>query len=114
MTTSNDTRLKVVIADPIIYEGLSFNLSPTTRFKKVLYLAKKLSKGFQPSNRKLISKDNLDVIHDQNTERNLSLIKKGSEMFGFLFLGDGTTIYRNLLLNILVSKKSSCGRIVTC
>ena len=33
---SNDTRLTVAIADVIISEGLSFNLSQKPRFKKVL------------------------------------------------------------------------------
>ena len=32
-------------------------------------------------------------------------MKKESEIFGFLFLGDGATIYRVPLLNILVSAK---------
>ena len=100
--TSNETRLTVAIADLIISEGLSFNLSQKPRFKKVLELARTVSKCYQPPNRKLISKDLLDVIHDQNMERNLSLIKKKSDIFGLLFLGDVTTISRIPLLNILV------------
>ena len=86
MMTSNETRLTVAIADLIISEGLSFNLSQKPRFKKVLELARTVSKCYQPPNRKLISKDLLDVIHDQNMERNLSLIEKESEIFGLLFL----------------------------
>ena len=39
-------------------------------------------------------------------ERNLSLIEKESDIFGLLFLGDGATIYRIPLLNILVSGKN--------
>ena len=39
-------------------------------------------------------------------ERNLSLNEKESEIFGLLFLGDGATIYRVPLLNILVSGKN--------
>ena len=40
MMTSNETRLTVAIADIIISEGLSFNLSQKPRFKKVLELAR--------------------------------------------------------------------------
>ena len=76
MMTSNETRLTVAIADLNISEGLSFNISQKPSFKKVLELARTVSKFYQPPNRKLISKDLLDVIHDQNTERNLSLIEK--------------------------------------
>ena len=103
--TYNETRLIVEIADIIASEGLSFDLSQKPRFKKVLDLAKTVSRFYQPPNRKLVSKDLLDVIHDNNTERNLSLIKKESDIFGLLFLGDGATISRIPLLNILVSGK---------
>ena len=76
MMTSNETRLTVSIADLIISEGLSFNLSHKTRFKKVLDLAMNVSKCYQPPKRKLISKDILGVIHDHNMERGLSFIEK--------------------------------------
>ena len=103
MMNSNETRLTVAIYDLIISEDLSLNLSQKPRFKKVLDLARTVSKCYQPPNRKLISKDLLDVIHDKNMERNLSLIKKESDIFGLLFLGDGENISRIPLLNILVS-----------
>ena len=105
MMTSNETGLILAITDIIISEDISSNLSQKPRFKKVLDLSRTVSKSYQPPNGKLISKDLLDVIHDQNMERNLSLIKIESNIFGFLFLGDGATIYRIPLLNILVSGK---------
>ena len=74
MMTYNETRLTVVITNLIIYEVLSFNLSQKPRLKKVLELARTVSKCYQPPNINLISKDILNVIHDQNMERNLSLI----------------------------------------
>ena len=76
MMTSNETRLTVAIADLIISEWLSFNPSQKPRLKKVLELARTVSKCYQPPNINLISKDILDVIHDQNTESNLILIEK--------------------------------------
>ena len=48
----------------------------------------------------------MDVIHDHNMESNLSLIEKESGIFGFLFRGDGATISRVPLLDILVSGKN--------
>ena len=103
--TSNETHLTVAIANLISCEGLYFNISQTPGFKKVLDLELNVSKCYKPQNRKLISKDILDIIHDQSMEGNLSLIKKGSDIFGFLFLGDGANISRIPLLNILVSGK---------
>ena len=64
--TSNETRLTVAIANLNISEGLSFNQYQKHRFKKVLELARTVSKCYQPPNIKLVSKDLLDVIHDQN------------------------------------------------
>ena len=100
---SNETRITVAIAELIISEGLYFNLAQKPRFNKVLYLAKNVSKCYQPPNRKLISEDLLYVIHDQNMESNLSFILKESDIFVFLFLYDGDTISRIPLLNIFVS-----------
>ena len=64
-----------------------------------------LSKSYQPPNRKLIAKDLLSVIHNQNMVRKLVLIKKESDIFGLLFLGDGATISRAPLLKNLVPGK---------
>ena len=55
--TSNETRLKVAIIALIISEGLYFNLAQKPMFKKVLDLAKNVSKMYQPPNIKLIYKD---------------------------------------------------------
>ena len=74
--TFNETRLKVGIADLIIFEGLFFNQAQKPRFKKVLYLAKKVSKGYQSQSRKIIPKELLYVLHYQNIERNFSLTEK--------------------------------------
>ena len=63
-------------------------------------------KTYIPPNRNLTSKELLDVIHEQNMKRNLAMIKKEADIFGFLFLGDGATISRCPLSNILASAKN--------
>ena len=70
----NETNLTVAIADLIISEGISFNLSQKPRFKNVLDLSRTVSKIYQPPNITLIYKDLLGVIHYHNMERNLSLV----------------------------------------
>ena len=74
--TPTETCLTVAITDLIISKGIYFNIYQKPRFKKVFDLARTVSERYQPQNKKLISKYLLDVIHDQNMERNLSLIKK--------------------------------------
>ena len=46
-----------------------------------------LYKGYNPTNRKHIDKDLLDVIHYHNMQRKLSMINKEADMFGFYFSG---------------------------
>ena len=106
MITSNNTRLTILIADLIISEGLPFNLSQKPRFKKVLELSRNVSKTYIPPNRKLISKELLDVIHEHNIRSNLAMIKKEAEIIRLLFLGDGATISICPFLNILDSSKN--------
>ena len=66
MIYSNKNHLTVSTADLIISEVISFNIYQKPRFKKVLYLARNVSKGCDPPNRSSISKDLLYVIHYQN------------------------------------------------
>ena len=87
----NEKRLTVAIVDLIISEGLTFNLAIKSLFKKLLNLKINVSKGSWPPNRKLISKDNMDVIHDYIIERKFRLNWKESD-FLVLFIGDGDTI----------------------
>ena len=106
LITSNNTCLAITIADLIISEGLPFNISQKPIFKKVLELSRNVSKTYITPNRKLISKELLDIIQEQNMKINLAMIKKEADIFGLLFLGDGATISRCPLLNILASAKN--------
>ena len=106
LITSNDTRLTIAIADLIISEDLTFNLDQKSIFKKVMELSRNVLKTYILPNRKLISKELLDVIHEQNKKRNLAMIKKEADIFGLLFLGYGATISRCPFLNILDSVKN--------
>ena len=81
MISFNETCLTATVADLVVSEGLSFNFDQKPRFKKVLYLERNLSKGYNPPIIKLIFKDILDVIHDQNTQRKLIMIKKEVDIF---------------------------------
>ena len=103
--TSNETHLTVAIADLIISGGLYFNIAQKLRFKKLLDLARNVSKRYQIPNRQLKFNDILDLIHDHNIERNLSFIKKESDNFGSLFLVEDATIFIIPLLKIFVSGK---------
>ena len=69
LITSNYTRITILIAYFIISEGLPSNFAQKTRFKKVLDLSRNFSKTYIPPNRNIISKELLDVIHEQNIKK---------------------------------------------
>ena len=83
--TSNENRLTISIADLIISEGFSFNIDQKPIFKEVLELARNVPKNYIPPNKKLIPKELIDAIHEQNMKRNLAMIKKEADIFGLLF-----------------------------
>ena len=64
-------------------------------------MSRNFKKIYIPPNRKLISKELIDGVQEQNMNRNLAMKKKEAEIFGLLFLGYGATISRCSLLNIL-------------
>ena len=69
-------------------------------------VGKEFFKTYIPPSINIISKELLGVIHEQNMERNLTMIKRKSEIFGLLFLVDGATISRFTLLNIMAYSKN--------
>ena len=81
-------------------KGYILNLPQKPRFKKVLdfFLTVTILQKLN-----LISKDIFDVIYEHNIQRNLSMIKKEEEIFGFLFLGENSKISLTTLLNISVN-----------
>ena len=117
LITSNEIHVTFDIADLIISELQSFNLSQKPIFKKVLDFSRNVSKTYIPPKRKFISKEIIHVLHEQKMKRNLEMIKKELEILGLLSLGDGAKISRFSLLNILVSGKDipvSILKIVDC
>ena len=103
LLTRRSTQLQ--IHDIVISEGVVFIIPHRIRFKKVLYLVINISEGYMYPNRNIIYNYVIDYISKHNTQRNLSMIKREADIFGFLFLGGIATISRTPLLNILVSGK---------
>ena len=92
--TSNETRLTIAVSDVIISEGLSLNIYQNKIFKKVLEFSRNVSKTYIRPDRKIISKELLDVIHEHNTKSNLAMIKKEAKICELLLLVDSATISR--------------------
>ena len=103
--TSNETHL--TISKPVlnILVGISFNISRKPRFKNLLKLSQNVSKTYISPNINPISKELPDVIHEHNMKGYL-YIKKEVDIFGLVFIGNGATISKSSLSNILDSRKT--------
>ena len=99
----NETQLKVACADLCHAHGLPFTLPQTARFQKVLKLAKCVSSNFQPPSRFTISNDLLDKNYEIYVEENHKKLFSECDVFGLSMLGDGATVKKLPLINILCS-----------
>ena len=112
--SSSETHLSVVISNLIIYEILSFYIAQTPSFSKVLDLVRNVSKCYNPPNSKIVSKDLLDVIHDQNTKRKLTMIKKRQMYLDFYFLIMVPQSHELHCLIFFPREEYSSGRLRVC
>ena len=102
----NEATLELAIADMIHADGLSFSLAESLRFKRVLKLARCVSSNFKPPSRQLVAGDLMDINFDKCIARMEDALKKEADTFGLTFLGDGATVRRLPLINVLASSIS--------
>ena len=99
----NEANLQMDCADLCIAHALSYNLCEQPKFKRIFRLAKTVDSNFKPPNRNLISGDLLNINFDLCQKQNIKNLTKEANIFGISFFGDGTTVKRVTLLNILGS-----------
>ena len=85
LITSNKNPLTIAIADLIISEDLPLNLTQKPRFKKRLEFSRKAPKTYITPNRKVISNEQHDFIHEQNMKTHLAMIKRKQKYLGCYF-----------------------------
>lgn len=98
-----ESSLTVAIANFILCCGLPFSLANHPLFLEVLRLAKNASKHYVPPNRKLIAGNVMDLCYGALQTRQKENLLKEANIFGLSFYGDGATIHKLPLLNILAS-----------
>ena len=98
---SNDVQLKMAIADLIHCDGLPFSFTVSPRFRKVLRVARTVGDSFVPPTRALVSGDLLDRNFETCVELNNQELSKEAVLFGLTVLGDGATVKKMPLINIL-------------
>jgi hypothetical protein len=98
-----ESKLTMAIADMIHSLGLPFSLASEKKFKHVLNLARTVGNKYEPPDRNSVSGELLDLNYNEYIKKNLVLLQKDIEIFGLTFFGDGATIKKTPLINILAS-----------
>jgi len=113
----SENQLTMAISDMIHSLGLPFSLGSEPKFCLVLNLARNVSMQYKPPGRNVIANDLLDLNYKQYTDQNKKKLLNESEIYGLTFFGDGATVKKMPLFNILASgvhSLSSCLEIVKC
>ena len=98
---SNNSRLQMAIADLIHCEGLAFAISESPRMMAVIRVARLVGNDFTPPSRRQVSGKLLTANYNNTREDNLRSINNDAETFGLTFMGDGATIKKLPLINVL-------------
>jgi len=113
----SENRLTMAIADLIHSCGLPFSLASHHKFQRVLTCAKQAPKNFTPPNRNLVAGKLLDLNYQIYKTQTTEMLLKDADTYGLSFFGDGATIRKSPLINILASsvgEPAGCLSIVDC
>ena len=113
----SESQLTMAIADMIHSCGLPFSLASHHKFHRVLTLAKLVSKKYIPPGRNKIAGELLDLNYQLYKSKMTENLLKDAEVYGITFFGDGATVRKSPLINILASSVHcpvGCLRIVDC
>ena len=100
---SGESRCTMAVADMIHGCGLPFTLASHPKFRKVLQLAKVVGSNYKPPNRQAIAGPLLDLNYDAYMKKIQEELQKEINEFGVAFYGDGATVKKMPLINILAS-----------
>jgi hypothetical protein len=95
--------MDIAIADFIHSKGLPFRLAEDIKFKQLLIQASKTSPSYEPPKRKEISGDLLNTIYGNYVDKSKSLLNVEVHKYGLSIMGDGATIKKKPLFNVIVS-----------
>jgi hypothetical protein len=94
-------RLNAAIADIVHAHGLPFTLSENGRFRRVIRLTKFAPPNYEPPKRKLVDGRLLTANHEDSMHHMYDQLALQADTFGCCLLGDGTTVERVPLMNVL-------------
>ena len=99
----NDEKARMAIADFIIGCGLPFSIADHPKFRYMCKFMRNSSNKFNFPNRNMVSSVLMDALYESNRKKYIQDLSKNAEIFGLTFLGDGATVKRMPLINIIAS-----------
>lgn len=112
-----ESKLTMAIADLIHLCGLPFSLVSHHKFQRVLTHAKTVSKNYVPPGRNKVGGELLDLNYELYKTKMIDMLKKEADIYGITFFGDGATVKKAPMINILASSVHlpvGCLSIVDC
>ena len=104
---SNDATVEMAIADFFHCENIPDAGAESPQFKQLISVCCLLGDKFVPPNANKIGGTLLDLNFKMTYERNKEELLKEAGVFGLAFMGDGATIHRMPLMNILAMSGTS-------
>lgn len=98
-----DNKLTMAIADFIHSCGLPFSISSHPKFRQVITLARCVGSKYKVPSRNQVSTDLLDLNYEAYMTKTKEQLNKDIKLFGISFIGDGATVKRMPLINVLAS-----------
>ncbi len=99
----NDSKVTMAIADFIHSCGLPFRLADHPKFRHLLRIAKFMSARYNFPSRNQVATELLDVNFDTYKNHTIETLQKDINLFGLSFYGDGATVRRMPLINVMAS-----------
>ena len=103
MHESSTNKIDVAIAKLIHARTLPFDLADDPLFHKMITLIRNSSSKYVPPNRNIISGELLESIYKTQRDETRGLLLESAKTFGLAIFGDGATITKVPLMNILAA-----------
>ena len=101
--TFNDTQLQIAIADFFYSQAIADSAVESPQFKRMMHCARMVSSTFKCPNRRRLGGDLLKLSYNARDKSNREALLTKADRFGLCVLGDGATLGRKPLLNMLAS-----------
>ena len=103
VTAVRAKELDIAISDFIYSKGLPFSVCDSSQFKKLLTCARLVTSTYKAPNRNRMSSDLLDQRYRQRIASYNSQLIEDGDCFGISMYGDGATVMKMPLINIMAS-----------